>query len=88
MRSSAILTFGLLFVVWFHKKIGTWKKIDAYICLTPLLLRFFSNLILSFKRKFIVKPILGLSIVDNKFAEESHFLFVGRLSEEKESMFY
>jgi glycosyltransferase involved in cell wall biosynthesis len=84
-RSSAILTFWLAFVVWFHKKIGTWKKIDAYICLTPFAVEVFQQSNFGvLKEKFIVKPNFRTApIVDNKFAEESHFLFVGRLSEEK-----
>jgi glycosyltransferase involved in cell wall biosynthesis len=84
-RSSALQTFWLAFIVWFHKKIGTWQKIDSYVCLTPFAVDLFqqSNFRVS-KTKFVVKPNFttapeGLNPTEN----ENHFLFVGRLSEEK-----
>jgi glycosyltransferase involved in cell wall biosynthesis len=84
-RSSVVLTFWLAFVVWFHKKIGTWKKIDSYICLTPFAVELFqqSNFGVS-KERFTVKPNFRTApIVDCTIDKEPHFLFVGRLSEEK-----
>lgn len=42
-RNSLILTFWLAFVVWFHKKIGTWKKINSYVCLTPFAVDLFEQ---------------------------------------------
>jgi glycosyltransferase involved in cell wall biosynthesis len=84
-RSSVVLTFWLAFVVWYHKKIGTWKKIDSYVCLTPFAVELFqqSNFGVS-REKFTVKPNFRTSpIVHNRFQKESHFLFIGRLSEEK-----
>lgn len=84
-RSSYLQTFWLAFVVWFHKKIGTWNKIDLYLCLTEFALEIFqkSNFGVS-KEQFLVKPnfTTTLAISDNVKKGE-HFLFVGRLSEEK-----
>jgi glycosyltransferase involved in cell wall biosynthesis len=84
-RSSIVLTFWLAFVVWFHKKIGTWQKIDSYVCLTPFAAELFqqSNFGVS-KERFTVKPnFRKVPIVDSTIDKESHFLFIGRLSEEK-----
>lgn len=84
-RSSFIQTFWLAFIVWFHKKIGTWKKVDTYICLTSFAVDLFqqSNFGIS-KNKFTIKPNflsnhseLGVDL------RGDHFLFIGRLSEEK-----
>lgn len=84
-RSSVMQTFWLAFVVWFHKKIGTWKKIDTYVCLTSFAVNLFehSNFGVS-KKKFLVKPnFIYSSPTDLSIMKEGHFLFIGRLSEEK-----
>jgi glycosyltransferase involved in cell wall biosynthesis len=84
-RSSIVQTFLLAFVVWFHKKIGTWKKINCYICLTPFAVELFqqSNFMVS-NEHFTVKPNFRIApIIDSTIKKESHFLFIGRLSEEK-----
>jgi glycosyltransferase involved in cell wall biosynthesis len=84
-RSSLIQTFWLAFIVWFHKKIGTWKKIDVYVCLTPFCVDVFqkSNFGIS-KEKFIVKPNFTPHQNQIEFkGREKHFLFIGRLSTEK-----
>lgn len=83
-RSSAILTFWSAFIVWFHKKIGTWEKINSYSCLTPFAVNLFqeSNFGVE-KKKFIVKPNFTNPILGTNIEKDKHFLFVGRLSEEK-----
>lgn len=84
-RSSAMQTFWLAFVVWFHRKIGTWKKIDSYICLTPFAVNLFqqSNFGVS-KEHFTVKPnFTALPKMISSSEREPYFLYVGRLSEEK-----
>ncbi|MBP2283119.1 glycosyltransferase involved in cell wall biosynthesis [Flavobacterium sp. CG_23.5] len=84
-RSSAVQTFWLAFVVWFHKKIGTWKKIDSYVCLTPFAVDLFqqSNFGVS-KEQFTVKPnFTRIPEVSQPIKRGEHFLFIGRLSEEK-----
>ena len=84
-RSSVILTFWLAFVVWFHKKIGTWSKIDSFICLTPFAAELFQQSNFGgLKERFTVKPNFRTApTFDIKIEKGSHFLFVGRLSEEK-----
>jgi glycosyltransferase involved in cell wall biosynthesis len=84
-RSSVSQTFWLGFIIWFHKKIGTWKKINTFVCLTPFTVNLFqqSNFGIS-KNQFTVKPNFTASSAELKpFQKENHFLFVGRLSEEK-----
>jgi glycosyltransferase involved in cell wall biosynthesis len=56
-RNSLLQTFWLAFVVWFHKKIGTWNKVDKYIVLSS----FGKNIFASsnpavFAKKTVVKP--------------------------------
>jgi glycosyltransferase involved in cell wall biosynthesis len=84
-RSSAAQTFWLAFVVWFHKKIGTWKKIDSYVCLTPFAVELFQESKFGIsKDRFVVKPnFTGGIKVPHCMEREAHFLFIGRLSEEK-----
>ena len=84
-RSSILLTLWLAFVIWFHKKLGTWNMIDAYICLTPFAVNLFqqSNLGVS-KKQFFVKPnFTEFTQLSRPTKRENHFLFIGRLSEEK-----
>lgn len=84
-RSSALQTFWLAFVIWFHKKIGTWQKIDSYLCLTPFAIDLFqeSNFGVA-KEQFAVKPnFTNAPVILQKVEKENHFLFIGRLSEEK-----
>lgn len=84
-RSSFVLTFWLAFVVWFHKQIGTWKKIDSYVCLTPFAVNLFqkSNFGVA-KEQFSVKPnFTTASEIVPVIEKENYFLFIGRLSEEK-----
>lgn len=84
-RNSFIQTLIVAFTVWLHKILGTWKKVDRYITLSP----FARNLILQSglgidPSKIVMKP----NFTDDRGFEEnagnrSGFLFVGRLSEEK-----
>ena len=84
-RNSRLQTFWLAFVVWFHKKLGTWNAIDKFICLTSSSRQLFleSNLDIE-ANKFIVKPnFTQQSTIIADTNQENYFLFVGRLSEEK-----
>jgi glycosyltransferase involved in cell wall biosynthesis len=84
-RNSRFQTFWLAFVVWFHKKTGTWKNVDRYIALTPFGKDLFvsSNAIV-FTNKIIVKPNFTYSDKSLNIKQRSDsFLFIGRLSEEK-----
>ncbi len=85
-RSSVLQTFWLAFVVWYHKKTGTWKNVDRYIVPTLEMKKLFSG---SANRldfpidKFRVKPNFSVQTELVMLKRENHFLFVGRLSEEK-----
>lgn len=84
-RNSFLQTFWLAFVVWFHKKIGTWQMISSYVCLTPFAVDLFqqSNFGVS-KEQFLVKPnFTRVPKISQPIKREEHFLFIGRLSEEK-----
>lgn len=84
-RSSTAQTFWLGLIIWFHKKIGTWKKIDSYVCLTPFAVNVFCESNFGVPREqFDVKPnFTSKPKTLNRIEKENHFLFIGRLSEEK-----
>ena len=82
-RSSVIQTFWLAFIVWFHKKIGTWQKIDLFLCLTSFAVKLFqqSNFGIS-REQFSVKPNF-VEDSDFSYKKDNYFIFVGRMSKEK-----
>jgi glycosyltransferase involved in cell wall biosynthesis len=84
-RNSYLQTFWLAFVNWFHKIIGTWNLVDRYIILTEFSKRLFLQSSLQLPSdKYVIKSNFipdNRSVFDQE--REEHFLFVGRLSEEK-----
>jgi glycosyltransferase involved in cell wall biosynthesis len=83
-RNSILQTFWLAFIVWFHKKLGTWKKIDKFVCLTKHSEDVFN------KSKFnnhikdiVIKPNFTAEVNIMLVNKQDHFLFIGRLSKEK-----
>lgn len=84
-RNSYFQTFWLAFVVWLHKKIGTWQMVDTYVCLSEFMVDFFCNSALNVnKTKFVIKPNFSKKPKElKKLKRGSHFLFIGRLVEEK-----
>lgn len=84
-HNSIILTFWLAFIIWFHKKIGTWNKIDKYIFLNQFTLDIFKEAKIKLDTtKFIIKPNFCIEV--NKqisIQRENYFLYIGRLSQEK-----
>jgi glycosyltransferase involved in cell wall biosynthesis len=82
-RNSQLLTFWLVFVTWFHTKIGTWSKVGTYLTLTEFSRNIFSSNVRGISEDNIsVKP----NFVEDSgasYIREQHFLFVGRLSNEK-----
>jgi glycosyltransferase involved in cell wall biosynthesis len=83
-RNSFLQTFWLAFVIWFHKKMGTWRMVNCYIVLTEFAKRLFISSSFGVPESlFVVKPNFskdpGLSLQNR----EDYFLFIGRLSEEK-----
>ncbi|RRB04222.1 glycosyltransferase [Larkinella rosea] len=84
-RDSAILTFWLAFIVWFHKKIGTWYMVDRYIAaLTDFSKPLFTESSLKLPvEKIIMKPnfVVKPQTIDTERGDS--FLFIGRLMKEK-----
>lgn len=87
--NSAFKTFWLAATYTLHRRLGTWKMVDRYLVLTQfardLFIRHLPNIPAG---KFVVKPnflpdpISPAETATDKQRQE-HFLFVGRLSEEK-----
>jgi len=83
-RDSYLQTFWLAFIVWFHKKIGTWKMVTKYIVLTQFAKDLFITSKLGLDESyFSVKPNFVEKPASEYLKREDHFLFVGRLSIEK-----
>ncbi len=83
-RNSRIQTFWLAFVIWFHKKIGTWKIVDKYIVLAEFEKGLFVNSTLGVPGEQIeVKPNYAHRPEVKEGFKGNHFLFIGRLSREK-----
>lgn len=83
-RNSALQTFWLAFIVWFHKRIGTWNMVGCYVVLTKLTRQFFLNSTFGIKyEKFCIKPNFAINIPYEYFPRGNSFLFIGRLSHEK-----
>jgi glycosyltransferase involved in cell wall biosynthesis len=85
-RNSYFQTFWLAFVVYFHKMAGTWKMVDQYIAPSKTVEKLFTEY-KSYtdipKEKFLVKPNFSIQTGILSLKREKHFLFIGRLSEEK-----
>lgn len=83
-RGSFFQTFWLAFTVWFHKKMGTWRLVDKYIVLTDFAKTLFINSSFGVPaEKYVIKPNF-IDFPDRQPAKRmDHFLFIGRLSEEK-----
>jgi len=83
-RNSKFQTFWLAFVIFFHKKLGTWKKVDRYIALTEFSKDLFAKSSFELSdNQICTKPNFVESSNNIKKQREGHFLFVGRLMEEK-----
>lgn len=83
-RNSTLLTFWLAFIIWFHKKTGTWKKVDRFIVNTDFAKSIFENSSLAIPAgKIVVKPNFVAPPPFDSPLKGDHLLFVGRLSPEK-----
>ena len=83
-RNSLLQTFWLAFVVWFHKKIGTWNMTDRYIVQTGFSRDIFVRSSLGIPgEKFLVNPNFVHPPQRKSIPKRDHFLFIGRLSSEK-----
>jgi glycosyltransferase involved in cell wall biosynthesis len=89
-RNSYFQTFWLAFVVYFHKRAGTWKMVDQYIAPSNTVKKLFTDYksyINIPKEKFLVKPNFSIQTGILTRKRGKHFLFIGRLSEEKGILF-
>jgi len=83
-RDSYLQTFWLAFIVYFHKKIGTWEMVTKYITLNNFAKELFIHSSLKISaHQFITKPNFVAYPAIQSLVSENYFLFVGRLSEEK-----
>ena len=84
-RNSILLTFWLAVIFWFHKRIGTFKIVDKYICLTEFSKQLIEQSLLKLAPlQFVVKPNFTKRVEQAQVLNrDNHFLFVGRLSAEK-----
>ena len=83
-KNSKIFTFWLSLSTKLHQWLGTWKLCNKYIVLSDfsrqLVLQ--SNLHLS-PVQIVIKPNFGASYTISNVSVNNHFLYVGRLTEEK-----
>lgn len=81
---SVLKTFWLALTVWLHKLWGTWLQVDRYLVLTDFAKQLFVHSTFGVPaEKFAVKPNF---VIDHPIPMEtrgSHFLYIGRLTEEK-----
>ncbi len=83
-KDSKLITFWLSLSMYIHNVLGTWKLINRYIVLSEHAKKLFLNSTLGLSgNQFVVKPNF-CSVPELKEQQaENHFLYVGRLSEEK-----
>ncbi|SOD98298.1 glycosyltransferase, partial [Spirosoma fluviale] len=83
-RDSVVQTFWLAFVVWFHKKIGTWHLVDRYLVLTDFARNLYRSSQLGIDpAKLLIKPNFVQRPEQLRQIRAGHFLYIGRLSDEK-----
>lgn len=83
-NNSRILSFWLAFAVWINRKAGTWNAIDRYILLTGNMQEVISRSGLELRpSQLSIKPNFTIMPPVKATSRENHFLFIGRLSEEK-----
>ncbi len=82
-RNSYLQTLWLAFAIWINKKNGTWASIDKYIVLTDHAKQIFQSSGIMSKEKIVVKPNFISDIKADECERGTHFLYTGRLSEEK-----
>ncbi len=81
---SVVKTGWLAFTTWLHKKLGTWHQVDRYITLTDFAKQLFVNSSLGLpEEKLVTKPNFVPNGFQSAERRENHFLFIGRLTQEK-----
>ncbi len=83
-RNSRVLTGWLAFSTKIHQWMGTWEKADRYIVLTEHAKQIFLSSGIKFRAgQLTIKPNFATPSLSPKAATSEHFVFMGRLSEEK-----
>lgn len=83
-KNSKILTFWLAFSNYLHQKLGAFNRVDTFIVLGEHSYQLFSDSHLKkYADKIVVKPNFSPERKTSTPAENTYFLFVGRLTEEK-----
>lgn len=83
-RNSSLQTLWLAFIIYVHKKLRTWNQVARYITLTPFAKDLYSRSSFGINSsKFSVKPNFVQRVKVEGKSRGEHFLFVGRLYEEK-----
>ncbi|RYE55471.1 MAG: glycosyltransferase family 1 protein [Sphingobacteriales bacterium] len=85
-KNSLFSTFWMTVCTRLHHLIGTWKKVDCYIALTNQTKFIFENSYLVLPASRIIAKPNFVTARTTPFGVENrgnHFLYVGRLSEEK-----
>lgn len=83
-RGSRFQTFWLALTVRSHRAMGTWNQVDRYIALTSFARDLFIGSTLGVPAdRFVVKQNFVRCAVSTSGPRDDHFLFVGRLTEEK-----
>lgn len=81
---SVLKTAWLAFTNWLHHKTGTWRMVDRYITLTDFAKQLFTNASPGIApEKFVIKPNFTAAAPETATTRGHHFLFVGRLTQEK-----
>lgn len=84
LERSLLKTFWTAMTYWFHKKMGTFQKVDRFIALSEFSRGIFQNSRLGIAEdKFRVKPNFVEDSPLESSIESSDFVYIGRLSEEK-----
>lgn len=85
ISDSVLKTFWAAFTMWLHKKIGTFNFINTFIALNASQKEIFINSHLQVPcERFVVKPnFCAPAQFPSNIGRCDHFLYIGRLSEEK-----
>ena len=83
-RGSKALTAWLALAQALHRRLGTWQMPDRYIALTPHARKLFLSSRLGIdENKIVVKPNFSTLEPAEQSQRQEHFLYAGRLTEEK-----
>jgi glycosyltransferase involved in cell wall biosynthesis len=86
-KNSKLITFWLGLSMYIHNQLGTWKLCNRYIVLSEHARKLFLSPKLGLTDdQLIIKPNFSSVPVLQEQKPEEHFLYVGRLSEEKGMM--